>query len=211
MHPSRGFTLLELMVVVALLGGVLLLVPANLGAFGARSRLDSAGNSLTSVLTGAREQAISDGYEVRVEIGGYKDSEGTHQGYRYLFTSLPPAQAGIPEEDEDKARELREMRGKERQWLSTTWKPLGDGIKFVGFSDESRRWEGPREGQAFRVSFNAEGNVDRAFALRIESQDMDVPKEKRTLTVLVNGLTAEATVVDGFKELPEKKDAREIQ
>ena len=47
---SRGFTLVELMVVVMIGGTILLLVPANMSRFGSRSRLDSAGNTLLSTL-----------------------------------------------------------------------------------------------------------------------------------------------------------------
>ena len=66
---QRGFTMMELMVVVVLVGSVLLLVPTNMMGFGALTRLDSAANTLVSALEGAKEQAILDGYDVFLELG----------------------------------------------------------------------------------------------------------------------------------------------
>jgi prepilin-type N-terminal cleavage/methylation domain-containing protein len=207
---TRGFTLVEMMVVVLLLGTVLLVVPANLSKFGAGSRLDAAANTLAAALAGAREQAIRDGDEVRVELGWYDDAEGKHQGHRWIVTNIPPAQAAGAERDEDEARRLREMRGQERQWLPTPWDTIDEGVRIVAVSEEAGRWEPLREGELFKVSYFPDGSVQRAFGVRLESFDLEGGKEERTITVRVNGLTAEADVTDGYAELPDKKEPHEF-
>ncbi len=65
---QRGFTLLELMVVMLLVGLMLLWLPARLDGFGDRSKLDSTASTIVSVLTGAREMAQIDGHEVRLQV-----------------------------------------------------------------------------------------------------------------------------------------------
>ena len=56
---GRGFTLIEVMAVMALLGILLFFIPPNLDSFGDRSRLESAANSVSSLLTAAREIATN--------------------------------------------------------------------------------------------------------------------------------------------------------
>jgi prepilin-type N-terminal cleavage/methylation domain-containing protein len=209
-RTDRGFTLLELMVTVVILGTLLLLVPANLAGFGARSRLENSANTLAAAMAGAREQAITDGYEARLQIGSWKDEDGTHQGYRYLFTNVPPAGTGSSAEDADRRKEAIAERGRERQWLASTWHALEAGVRFVGVSEEASRWRKIPEQEGFEVYFLPDGGVQKAFAVRIESQDMEVAKEHRTMTILMNGLTSESSVEDGEVELPQKREAREF-
>jgi prepilin-type N-terminal cleavage/methylation domain-containing protein len=212
LRRTRGFTLLELMVVVVIVGSILLLVPANLTGFGARSRLENAANTLAGAVAAAREQAILDGYEVRMEIGWYRDEDGRHLGHRWLFTNVPPPRPeGSEEEDEERQQELRAERGRERQWLHTTWHQLDGGLLISGISEEATRWQKLSDGEPYQVAFRPDGSVQKAFAIRIESQDLGGRREDRSLTVVVNGLTSEATVEDGQKELPRKLDFREIQ
>jgi prepilin-type N-terminal cleavage/methylation domain-containing protein len=210
----RGFTLLEMMVVVAILGTLLLLVPANMSAFGARSRLEEAANTIVTVLGNVRGKAIEDGYEVRIQFGSWTDEDGKHEGHRIVFTNVPPPRSGEggidPADLEEHRRQEAEARGRERQWLYTVWHPLSSGIKLVGYSEEAKRWQKLSESEPYTISYRPDGSVQKAFALRLESMDLDVKREDRTMTVLVNGLTSAASAVDGPAELPEKRDSRDF-
>jgi hypothetical protein len=203
-----------MMVVVAIVGTLLLLVPANLSGFGARSRLDHAANTVVSLLGNARGQAIRDGYEVRLEFGTWSDEDGKHEGHRMFFTNIPATKAGEAGKDEsdlDTARrDVAKARGVERQWLHTTWHPLPKGVRLAGYSEEAKRWQKLSEGAPYSISFFPDGSVQKAFALRLESTDLEGKKESRSLTVLMNGLTATASAADGSAELPEKREPRDF-
>jgi prepilin-type N-terminal cleavage/methylation domain-containing protein len=205
-----GFTLIELMVALVILGGLLLLLPARLSAFGARGRLESVGNTMVSALTGAREQAVIDGYEARLEIGSWKDEAGVHYGHRLFFTNLPPAGAGASAEDADVKKQNEQARLQERQWLSSEWTEFPEGVKLVGISEEAGRWEKLPERDGYSIVFRADGSVEKACAVRFESEELSTSKENKTVTVLMNGLTAEAWMEQGMAELPEKKEPRDF-
>jgi hypothetical protein len=195
-----------------IVGSILLLVPANLSAFGARSRLESSANTLASAFGGARDQSILDGYEVRVELGTWRDADGTHQGYRWVFTNVPPPSAGSLNQDTERQRQVKAERGQERQWITTTWHPLEGGVTIVGVSEEAGRWNKLPAHEPYRIKYRPDGGVEKAFAVRLESSDIGSSrKEDKTITVVVNGLTSEASVEDGEVELPRKREFREFR
>jgi prepilin-type N-terminal cleavage/methylation domain-containing protein len=209
LRSSRGFTLLELMVVIAIVSTVLLLVPMNLGGFGARSRLNQAGNSLVAALTSIRERAIIDGYEARLEIGLFRSEGKMQHGYRFVFTNLPEERRGnldeeFEEEGDDEERE-------ERTWLTGLWRALPDDLHFAGISERAKDWQNLKESDPYVVAFRADGSVHRAVAFRIESRELEVRQEYRTVTVVVNPLTSEVTFHEGFEELPVKREAHEFR
>jgi prepilin-type N-terminal cleavage/methylation domain-containing protein len=210
---SRGFTLLELMVVVLIVGTILLIVPPNLSSWGARSRLDSTANSLVAAMAGAREQAIFDGYEVSLDIGTWRDQDGEHrQGYRFRYTNIPPPSASKLATDASQLRDNARERSRERQWLFSDWYELGSGVRYVGFSEEPGIWERvSRDEEPHRMRFFADGSVEKAFAIRIESTDLDVKAEERTVTVVMNALTSDAAARDGLVELPRMREAGEFR
>ncbi len=207
-----GFTLLELMVVVLIMGTVLLLVPPNLSNFGSRGKLNSSANSLVSAVNGARERAILDSYEVSLEIGSFKDGEGDwQQGWRFQFTNIPAPKEGDPN-DPSQQEDLRQARTQEREWLYSTWHPLPDGIKIVGVSDRKGQWAKLSDGgKPYQVRFYADGNIEKGIAVRLESEDMeDARREYRTVTVLVNPLTSEPAWREGLHELKEARPASDF-
>lgn len=209
---ARGFSLLELMVVIVLMGTLILLVPANYGAFGAQSRLIETANSLAAALAGAREQAILDAYQVTLQLGTFRDDEGEwRQGWRYEFTNIPPVRTGVGEETESTREENLRLRAMEREWMYTDWRPLAGGVQIVGVSEEKGAWQKlPEGGRPLTVRFFADGVVETGVAVRLESDDLDVAKEFRTMTVLVNALTAEPSVLEGEHELPEQLPATDF-
>jgi type II secretion system protein H len=200
-RPScrAGFTLIELMVVCALLGTLLLLVPPSLDGYGARGRLEQGASMLASAITAAMNQAILDGHAVILEY----DVEGNRFRYHLSARVRERAEALRPE-GEDVEREPEP----EEEWVIGDWNSLPDDVDIVGYSEAKEAWEKPR-GQTIQVSFSPEGIVRPAHALRVESKSL--PREVRTMTVRVNALTSLSEVVTGEAEMPEKRDPHEFR
>lgn len=204
--PLRsGFTLIELMVVIAIVGGVLLLVPTNLDSFGARSRLENAGNTLVAVAAASRSQAITDGFPVTLQVGRFEDDGGVERfGYRWIVTNMPAERSEmlVPED----AVMEEERKPEEREWIETNWNRLSRGVEISGVSEEKDNWKPLREDRPYGVVFGPDGSVEKAFAIRLRAPELETKDENRTVTVVVNGLTAEASAYDGYKEVPPLRD-----
>ena len=199
----RGFTLLEVMVVVLIIGGVLALVPVNLSNWGTRARLDASGNSLVAAIAGAREQAILDGYDAFLELGKFKADGEVVFGYRLKFTNIKAAMDTGNEEENARLRE--EEAAKERVWLYTIWRELPDDCEITGVSTTKGQWQRINQDRPFAVRFDPAGNVDQAVAIRVELKNADLKKEARTLTVTVNGLTSQANWQMGEQDLVQRR------
>lgn len=211
--PARGFTLLELMAVCLIIGMALLLIPSNFNMFGSRSRLSSAANTLLSQLVAAREQATMDGYEARLEIGTIPSKDGEKRtGVRFWYTNVPAKGTRMLDEDEDVARERSTSRAEDRQWLTSGWKELPDSVRVSGVSLAAGQWDKLTDSSAtFQVRYLPDGSVDRGFAIRLEAEDLEVKTEYRTITIVVNPLTAEAASYEGFRELPRQREPHEFR
>ena len=212
MRSTGGFTLMELMVVVVILGTVLLLVPTNLTGFGAHTRLMDAANNVSASMTGAREQAIIDGYETHIEFGYFKQEDGPKLlGHRFKFTSVPQAMEGS--DDNEQAEQRREMRSAEREWMYSTWHPLPDGVTIGGVSEDQGQWRKIGESKPYIVTFHADGNVDKAVAIRLVSESLKedgASTEGATITVQINALTSEPSWKKGEHELPRTRPASDF-
>lgn len=199
-----GFTLLELMVVVLILGSVLLVVPMNLDGFSARSRLEMGANSLVAALAGIREKAVEDGYEAHIELGWFKAEGEDKPGYRYKYTTLPAEKAMAEGQEDPLAKARREA---EREWAYTEWHPLPKRVTWVGVSEHRGQWQKLNPGgKPYTLRFFASGDVERTVAIKIESEDLETEAEYRVATILVNGLTSEPSWLNGEQELRESLD-----
>lgn len=200
---EAGFTLIELMVVVLIMGTILLLVPANMEGLGARGKFTGTANSLVAGITGARERAILDAYEVALQLGTFQDEDGDWQhGWRFRFTNIPAKSVETKEGNDQQDR--RDARKQEREWLYTTWHPCQDGIKIAGISERRDVWQKIQDGgKVHEIRFFSDGTCETGVAVRLESLDLDVAKEYKTITVILNGLTSEASWLEGEQELPE--------
>lgn len=208
-QQERGFTLIELMVVVLIMGTVLLLVPVNMGNLGARGKFAGTANSLVAAVTGARERAILDAYEVALQLGTFRDEDGDWQhGWRFRFTNIP---AQTVTDDDTERRTQQEARRQEREWLYTDWHPCQPGIKIAGISERRQVWKKLSEGgKAHEVRFFSDGTVETGVAIHLESEDLGTSKEDKTITVFINGLTSEPSWLDGVLELPESLPAQRL-
>lgn len=208
----RGFTLLELMAVMALLGFMLLLLPTRIDTYGDRSRLESTANTLVSAFTGVRERAIIDGHETRIQfdLPGSTQNRKTPGAFRYLVSSEERRTSkALREEGEEEPERVE--RGTEEAWIETEWRRLPDGIVLEGFSTSAGEWirANPR-GDPVEVSFHPDGSVRPACAVRIVC--VDLPSgAARTLTVVVNPLTAAASINEGEGDLPKSRDPSDFK
>ena len=198
------------MAVVLIMGTVLLLVPASLDSVGAQGKLKNTANSMVAAVTGARERAILDSYEVDLEIGSFQDGDDEwRHGWRFRVTNVPPPDVAAGEQvDESERQRQRELRAREREWLYTSWHPCPSGVRITGVSERKDSWEKIGDGnKPHAVRFFADGTVETGVAIRIVNEDMETDTQYKTVTVIVNGLTSEATWVEGEQELPESLPA----
>jgi prepilin-type N-terminal cleavage/methylation domain-containing protein len=215
-RARRGFTLIEIMVVMVLLGILLLWVPNRMDGFGDRSKLDSTASTLLAVLTGAKETAVMDGHEVRLQVELAPDAKDRRRTgrFRTLVTSRAREKPeGLKSDEERSERAPREERD-EDEWMATEWRSLPDGVLLTGYSQESGQWirTNPR-GEPIEISFHPDGAVRPPHAWRITSVDLSEDVQ-RTLTIRVNALTSTADVVEGDgpdSELPIRRDPSDFR
>ncbi len=207
----RGFTLIEIMVVLVILGIMLLWLPARIDGFGDRSKLDSAASTMVSVLTAARELAIIDGHEVRLQYllsDDEKDRSATGK-FRYLVTSKVRE---TPEQLADDAdRDTRANEQEQDEWVATTWRDFPEGVQLQAYSQESGIWvKGTRSGEPIEISFGPDGGVRPPHGIRLVSVDLP-PSVERTITITVNALTSAAQVIEGEGNLPKRLDPSDFR
>jgi prepilin-type N-terminal cleavage/methylation domain-containing protein len=211
---ARGFTLIEVMAVMALLGILLLFIPPNLDSFGDRSRLESAANSVSSLLTAAREIAIIDGHETLVQYelaGDTKDREKTGRMRLVVSARKRDTPHGLEPEGTRRSWLEEDPEEPEEEWLETEWRTLPKGVQLKGYSEESGQWVRSNPGSApIEISFLADGTVRPAHAVRLVSLDVG-SEDHRTMTVRVNALTSAAEVVGGEADLPKGRDPNEFR
>ena len=208
---ARGFTLIEIMVVLVILGVMLLWLPGRIDGFGDRSKLDSAASTMVSVLTAARELAIIDGHEVRLQYllsDDEKDRNATGS-FRYLVTSLVK---DTPEQlAEDGERNPRPEEQEQDEWIATEWRPFPAGVQLQAYSQESGIWiKGNSSGEPIEISFAPDGGVRPPHGVRLVSVDLS-PNVERTITITVNALTSAAQVIEGEGNLPKRLDPSDFR
>ena len=106
-----GFTLIELMVVVAIAALLVQLTTSNLGALIPSRAMDSAANQLVARLDFVRSEARLQGKQIKVEL------DLTHHRYR---TILPPEDRLVSTDAPPEALQL-------------DWHELGDEVHFAGY------------------------------------------------------------------------------
>lgn len=197
--------------VITIIGMMLLWVPPNLDSFGERSRLSSTASSVASTFTAARELAIIDGHETRIQFdlpGETKDRTKTGR-WRYMVTTIKKETPDALKSGN--ASDQRREEPPEEEWAYTEWHDLQHGVLLWGFSQEAGTWirSNPR-GEPLEVAFLADGSVRPACAIRVQSMDIQDVAE-RTMTVRVNALTSASEVIEGEADLPHGRDSNDFR
>ena len=117
-NDRRGFTLVELMEVVMILGLMITLTAANWRRIVPRAQLNAAVRSLSNVLNGTRSEAIARNAEFRVLYDLDNEAYWVETPYKKTGGLAAERIPGEPDPEED-------LRGK------IDFKELGDGVTFT--------------------------------------------------------------------------------
>ena len=166
---AAGFTLIELMLVVAIAALVIQLVVINIGAFLRVKSMNSAGQQLISQLDFIRSEARLQGKDYRIELD--------LDNHRYR-TVLPPEQRLLSSEVE-------------KEELKTSWTPLGENVAFLSHSIAG----GPtaRSGLA-PIAFDPHGFTADQTIYLVHTADEDM-----VWSIQLRGLTGVSTMVTNFR------------
>jgi len=182
---ARGFTFLELMVVILLIGLLSAIVVANLEGLTDRSSLDASARKLGNTLISVRDIASSQGRELRVEI------DVDNQRWRVVDL---PSPTDVPDPDD---REEQTWRGE--------WDQPLDGV--VMESLEFSRSDVSQRGYV-TVLFDADGQISPGgFVVFFRHENMP---EEDGVSLEVAGLTGLVDYAQGRKHSEEVRDAEDF-
>jgi len=170
-RASAGFTLIEVLVVCAMLGLIAALIAPNLGALVPSARLRSSGNQILRELDWVRSEARIQGKRMAMEF----DLDGGR--YRVVYP---------PEQRLTRDQEAWTLEERPDQWVD-----LETDVKFVGAGDGKN---GLARRQRYRVQFDEFGfTADQVVALGLQSDPL------LTWTLSIHGLSGKVTVIESEK------------
>mgnify|MGYP001306440393 CR=1 FL=1 len=183
--PSRGFTFIEMMVVVAILGLLSALVVVNLDGVTAHSQLSRSARDLGNKLQFLRDVAVVQSREMGLEI----DIE--HQRWREVDR---PSAAEFPDPDE-----------REDETFYGSWYEMPDGVSLeeVAFGRHDAEVD-----SRFELSFNERGELFPSGFVAYLTHEKLGPE--RGLSVEVSGLTGAVDYRDGHVEAEEVRDENDF-
>ena len=163
---SAGFTLTEMMVVVAIFGLVMAIVAPNLGSFVPSAKLDGAATVLVKQIDFLRSEARIHGKRYELELDLDKSR------WRRV---VPP---------EEKITTDQDVRTLE-PWYEN-WQTFEDGVQFGGAGDGLN---GMARHKIYKIVFDENGLTgDQAIVLKLADEPNLV------WTILLRGLTGRATI-----------------
>lgn len=182
---ARGFTFLELMVVVLLIGLLSAIVVANMDGLTDRSSLDATARRLGNTLVSVRDIAATQGRELQVEI----DVEEQ----RWRIVDVPTA-TDVPDAED---REEQTWRGE--------WQSPADGVVLETL--EFSRRDVSRRGFV-TIVFGADGQISPAgFVAYFRHEELP---EEDGVSVEVTGLTGLVDYARGRLHSEEVVEAEDL-
>ena len=179
---TLGFTFVELIAVIAIIGLLAAIVVANLDRFSVYARLNSAARALGNQLLQVRDIAATHHRPLHVDL----DQE--HQRWRVVG---PPSPHAVPAEKE-----------REEQTIYGGWNELDDGVRIdeIAFGSGDAQRSG-----VFRVTFEGDGEVvPSGFVVYFVHEQLP---DDEGVSVEVSGLTALVAYHQGRIRPEEVRDA----
>jgi type II secretion system protein H len=168
---AAGFTMIELMVVLMIIGLITALVAPNLEAFVPKARIDAATKVLVANIDHMRSEARIQGKRCSLEL------DLDHARWRRVF---PPEERLTTDQDVDSLEPRHEE-----------WSDLQEGVEFVSAGNQV---EGLAKGGKFALVFDHNGFTgDQSIVLRLHSDPTMV------WTINIHGLTGQCEVVNDFE------------
>ena len=166
-----GFTIVELMVVIMIMGMITAFVVPNLGMFVPKARIDSAAKQLVANIDFVRSEARIQGKRVTLEL----DLDNAR--WRYV---LPPEEQLTTDQD------LQTLETDYRAWQA-----LEDDVRFAGAGNPLN---GIAREKIFELIFDENGfTSDQSVILQLISDPA------LTWTVQIHGLTGHCETVRDFE------------
>lgn len=177
-RAAAGFTLIELMVVIAIIGIVMRVALLNLGALVPATTLDGESKGLRAHIDFLRSEARLRGQTHSLEL------DLSNHRFRYV---LPPE------------RRLASHEAETEEW-PLTWRPLDKRVKFHGLAIPGRP---VIEHGIYRVQFDEAGQTgDLAIFLRLDSAAADY-----VWSLQLHGLTGRSEIkksIEGHRQALEE-------
>lgn len=169
-RAEQGFTIIEVLVTVLILGLITAMVAPNLSAFVPKARLDAAARTMTANVDYLRSEARIMAKRCRLELDLDKAR------WRRVF---PPEQHLTTDQD------LRTLEDQHEEWTD-----LDDDVEFAGAGNPVT---GYAERGLFQLRFDENGfTSDVAIFLRLKSD------KKMIWTVRVRGLTGQCEILPSY-------------
>ncbi|MEC7582689.1 MAG: GspH/FimT family protein [Planctomycetota bacterium] len=168
---SSGFTIIEVMVVVVIMGMIAAIVIPNLGMFVPEARMNSAAQQLIANIDFVRSEARIQGKRVTLEF----DLENAR--WRYV---LPPEEQLTSDQD---------VHTLEADYLA--WQELEDDVEFASAGNAAN---GMVQDNIFQMVFDENGfTSDQSIVLQLISDP------NMTWTVQVHGLTGRCELIRDYE------------
>lgn len=189
-HPaSAGFTFIELMVVIAILGLMSALVVGNLDGLTSRSQLRATSRAFGNLLLSVKDQAVLQSRDLTIEV------DLREQRWRVVDA---PSPTDVPDPDD-----------REEQTFYGSWQTPGDGIELVSieFSRSDRETRG-----TLLLTFGPDGQLSPSgFVAYFKREDEDARNEDEAgVSVEVTGLTGLVDYKQGRVRSEEVRDPEEF-
>ncbi len=162
-----GFTLVELLVTMALIALALAIIVPNLGALIPEAKLDGSAKQIMRQLDWVRSEARIQGRPMSMDFDLKRGL------WRIVY---PPEQRLTRDQNEDSLEER-----------SDGWRELEDGVRFVSAGD-SRSSSSAKNG-IYRLTFDEFGfTADQVLAMHLETDD------KMVWSIVIQGLNGRMTL-----------------